>query len=173
MEVDPRIVLPGDVIDVDEASTIVLGPGLRQEGDQIVAMKAGILQHLEVGNRYWIESNQKRVRIYSLLLCETIGKYWKNSAVVYCSHRRVRGWHSDCQDGRVFPCRHWNSTFSRPAHAGIWRRHKAQQAQLERAVARLLQSVHGKSRHGARARMCQSQNWKGRRIWWIGGRICD
>ncbi|KAL9559667.1 hypothetical protein PS6_000667 [Mucor atramentarius] len=60
MEVDPRIVLPGDVIDVDEESTIVLGPGLRQEGDQIVAMKAGILQHLPVGNRYWIESNQKR-----------------------------------------------------------------------------------------------------------------
>ena len=61
MEVDPRIVLPGDIIDVEEESTIVLGPGLRQEGDQIVAMKAGILQHLEVGNRYWIDSNQKRV----------------------------------------------------------------------------------------------------------------
>lgn len=61
MEVDQRIVLPGDVIDVDTESTIVLGPGLRQEGDDVVATKAGILRHLEVGNRWWIESNQKRV----------------------------------------------------------------------------------------------------------------
>lgn len=61
MEVDQRIVLPGDVIHVDTESTIVLGPGLRQEGDDVVATKAGILRHLEVGNRWWIESNQKRV----------------------------------------------------------------------------------------------------------------
>jgi exosome complex component RRP40 len=62
MEVDPRIVLPGDVIEVNSESTIVLGPGLRQEGDDVVATKAGILYHLEVGNRYWVESNQKRVK---------------------------------------------------------------------------------------------------------------
>lgn len=93
--------------------------------------------------------------------------------VVHCSHGRISRWHCDCQDGRVFPCRHWNSTFSRPAHDGIWRRHQAQQAQPERAVARLLQSVHGKSWHGARARMRQSQNRKSRWIWWIGGWICD
>ncbi|OBZ83974.1 putative exosome complex component rrp40 [Choanephora cucurbitarum] len=60
MEVDQRVVLPGDVIDVNTESTIVLGPGLRQESDQVVATKAGFLRHLEVGNRYWIESNQKR-----------------------------------------------------------------------------------------------------------------
>lgn len=62
MEVDQRIVLPGDVIEVDTESTVVLGPGLRQEGEDVVATKAGILRHLEVGNRWWIESNQKRVK---------------------------------------------------------------------------------------------------------------
>ncbi|KAG2237658.1 hypothetical protein INT48_004561 [Thamnidium elegans] len=60
MEVDPRIVLPGDVIDVDTDSTVVLGPGLRQEGEDVVATKAGVLRHLETGNKWWIESNQKR-----------------------------------------------------------------------------------------------------------------
>ncbi|GAA5800866.1 hypothetical protein EDC94DRAFT_697441 [Helicostylum pulchrum] len=60
MEVDPRIVLPGDVIDVDTDSTVILGPGLRQEGEDVVATKAGILRHLETGNKWWIESNQKR-----------------------------------------------------------------------------------------------------------------
>lgn len=61
MEVDQRIVIPGDVIDVNSETTIVLGPGLRQEGDDVVAVKAGILHHAETGNKYWIESNQKRV----------------------------------------------------------------------------------------------------------------
>ncbi|KAI8884552.1 hypothetical protein K501DRAFT_217420 [Backusella circina FSU 941] len=60
MEVDQRVVLPGDIIDVNKEETIVLGPGLRQEGDDVVATKAGILQHLETGNRWWIDSNQKR-----------------------------------------------------------------------------------------------------------------
>lgn len=62
MEVDQRIVLPGDAIDVDTESTVVLGPGLRQEGEDVVATKAGILRHLEAGNKWWIESNQKRVK---------------------------------------------------------------------------------------------------------------
>jgi exosome complex component RRP40 len=62
MEVDQRVVLPGDIIDVNKEATIVLGPGLRQEGDDVVATKAGILQHLETGNRWWIDSNQKRVK---------------------------------------------------------------------------------------------------------------
>lgn len=115
MEVDSRIVLPGDVIDVDEESTIVLGPGLRQEGDQIVAMKAGILQHLPVGNRYWIESNQKRV---CSACCRGRQEDTKRT-VVYRSNRRISRWNSDCQDGRVFPCGYWNSTFSRLAYAGI------------------------------------------------------
>ncbi|CEG70906.1 hypothetical protein RMATCC62417_06723 [Rhizopus microsporus] len=60
MDVDLRIVLPGDLIPVDTESKVVLGPGLRQEGEDVVATKAGILRHIESGNRWWIESNQKR-----------------------------------------------------------------------------------------------------------------
>ncbi|KAI7869445.1 hypothetical protein BDF14DRAFT_1782127 [Spinellus fusiger] len=60
-----QVVLPGDIIPVSTHTstsddTLVLGPGLRQEGDTIVAIKAGLLRHLEAGNRWWIESNQKR-----------------------------------------------------------------------------------------------------------------
>lgn len=62
MDVDQRVVLPGDVIDVNTESTVILGPGLRQEGEDVVATKAGILRHLEAGNRWWVESNQKRVK---------------------------------------------------------------------------------------------------------------
>lgn len=65
MDVDLRIVLPGDLIPVDTESKVVLGPGLRQEGEDVVATKAGILRHIESGNRWWIESNQKRVRLTS------------------------------------------------------------------------------------------------------------
>lgn len=60
-----KIVIPGDIIPIsnnNENTTIILGPGLRQDVDQIVAMKSGILQNN--GNRWWIESNQKRVNIY-------------------------------------------------------------------------------------------------------------
>ncbi|ORX50484.1 hypothetical protein DM01DRAFT_1337664 [Hesseltinella vesiculosa] len=56
-----KVVLPGDIIPMEELnseSTLILGPGLRQEGDQIVAMKAGIL--MNAGDRWWIESSQKR-----------------------------------------------------------------------------------------------------------------
>ncbi|CAO3584382.1 unnamed protein product [Absidia cylindrospora] len=49
-----KIVLPGDIISIDqnqdEDSTIILGPGLRQDSDQIVANKAGIYE----------QCNQKR-----------------------------------------------------------------------------------------------------------------
>ncbi|KAI8379300.1 uncharacterized protein BYT42DRAFT_568364 [Radiomyces spectabilis] len=60
-----RVVLPGDVISIDlenieNHGTVVLGPGLRQDGESIVATKQGILKHIPVSNRWWIESNQKR-----------------------------------------------------------------------------------------------------------------
>ncbi|KAI9264916.1 exosome complex component RRP40-like protein [Phascolomyces articulosus] len=65
MEIDqeqshqPRIVIPGDIINEATEKNITLGPGLRQEGEHIVATKAGILKHLSPG-KWWIESNQKR-----------------------------------------------------------------------------------------------------------------
>jgi exosome complex component RRP40 len=94
MEVDQRIVLPGDVIDVNSESTIVLGPGLRQEGDDVVATKAGILHNLEVGNRYWIESNQKRVNSD---IKETHEKVLI-TLIVYCSNWRVSYWYGYCKN---------------------------------------------------------------------------
>ena len=63
---DLQVVMPGDLIPVDSDHssdhTLVLGPGLRQEGDQIVAIKAGMLKHAT--DRWWIESNQKRVSCF-------------------------------------------------------------------------------------------------------------
>lgn len=66
MEVDQasRVVLPGDVIheatNSEQQGVITLGPGLRQDGEHIVATKAGMLKHAPP-MRWWIESNQKRV----------------------------------------------------------------------------------------------------------------
>ncbi|CDH50149.1 exosome complex exonuclease rrp40 [Lichtheimia corymbifera JMRC:FSU:9682] len=65
MEVDQasRVVLPGDVIheatNNEQQGVITLGPGLRQDGEHIVATKAGMLKHAPP-MRWWIESNQKR-----------------------------------------------------------------------------------------------------------------
>ncbi|KAK8759812.1 hypothetical protein V5799_028921 [Amblyomma americanum] len=56
-----KLVLPGDVVDAtatDERKCIV-GPGLRKEGDRIVATRAGILKHRRP-NTYWVEGHQKR-----------------------------------------------------------------------------------------------------------------
>lgn len=99
MEVDQRIVLPGDVIDVDTESTVVLGPGLRQEGEEVVATKAGMLRHLEVGNRWWIESNQKRVKSFNTKKKEQPIKY--TLYLVHCSHWRISHWNCHSQNGRI------------------------------------------------------------------------
>ncbi|KAF9952604.1 Exosome component 3 [Mortierella alpina] len=66
----PQIVLPGDLLPPTEsgllgdgttASVIKLGPGLHpMDDDTITAVKAGVLKHSEIGNRWWVESNQKR-----------------------------------------------------------------------------------------------------------------
>jgi exosome complex component RRP40 len=68
-----KVVLPGDLIpvnevnesadmDVDgEAPIVRLGPGLTQVQEDIVSMKSGVLKHQEIGNKWWLESNQRRV----------------------------------------------------------------------------------------------------------------
>ncbi|KAG0228277.1 Exosome component 3 [Actinomortierella wolfii] len=76
-----RVVLPGDQLppqdagllagqDEDDTSmaidqrappTIKLGPGLvPMDDDTIIAVKAGVLKHVDIGNRWWVESNQRR-----------------------------------------------------------------------------------------------------------------
>ncbi|KAF9281055.1 Exosome component 3 [Linnemannia elongata] len=62
------IVLPGDQLpesglmeDSSAAHRLTLGPGLApMDDDSITAVKAGILKHNAVGNRWWVESNQRR-----------------------------------------------------------------------------------------------------------------
>jgi exosome complex component RRP40 len=68
-----KVVLPGDLIPAadengnsqmemdDEAPVVRLGPGLTQVQEDIVSMKAGVLKHQETGNKWWLESNQRRV----------------------------------------------------------------------------------------------------------------
>ncbi|KAL1922308.1 uncharacterized protein VTP21DRAFT_9847 [Calcarisporiella thermophila] len=67
-----KIVLPGDTLpttlrpdddameDDSEEKVVRLGPGLLQNQEQIIAIKAGVLHHREAGNRWWLDNNQKR-----------------------------------------------------------------------------------------------------------------
>ncbi|KAF9430594.1 exosome non-catalytic core subunit rrp40 [Entomortierella beljakovae] len=66
----PQIVLPGDLLpaadsglleDAPVAPVIKLGPGLQpMDDDTIISIKAGVLRHTSAGNRWWVESNQRR-----------------------------------------------------------------------------------------------------------------
>ncbi|CAM0138622.1 exosome non-catalytic core subunit rrp40 [Umbelopsis sp. WA50703] len=72
MTSDLKVVLPGDLIPVnnesdessmnvdDDAPLVRLGPGLTQVQEDIVSMKAGVLKHQDPGNKWWLESNQRR-----------------------------------------------------------------------------------------------------------------
>jgi exosome complex component RRP40 len=57
-------VLPGDVVNLDSTNSkgktkFVLGPGLRQQSNYVVAIKPGVLRFREQGV-YWVDSHQKR-----------------------------------------------------------------------------------------------------------------
>ena len=59
-----EVFLPGDVLnslrESEKTSKVVLGPGLRQDSEEIVVSKPGILRFKEP-NIYWIDCHQKRV----------------------------------------------------------------------------------------------------------------
>lgn len=61
-----QVLLPGDIIacvkDFDELveSELKLGPGLRLDGDKIVAFKYGVLRHKDSPLSMWVDTNQKR-----------------------------------------------------------------------------------------------------------------
>jgi exosome complex component RRP40 len=65
-----QVVLPGDIVaqkvknkqDVNKKIKLKLGPGLRNDKDNIVAYKCGVLREKE-STVFWIDSNQKRVFI--------------------------------------------------------------------------------------------------------------
>lgn len=57
------VMMPGDIADdVEQASQskkVILGPGLRRQGEKVIACKAGILKS-KAPNTFWIDSYQKR-----------------------------------------------------------------------------------------------------------------
>lgn len=63
MEVSPgEVAMPGDVIKIttdNPRQKIVIGPGLRREGDIIYSCKAGILQR-RAPSIYYVDSYQRR-----------------------------------------------------------------------------------------------------------------
>eukprot|EP00058_Branchiostoma_floridae_P017148 XP_002602636.1 hypothetical protein BRAFLDRAFT_123025 [Branchiostoma floridae] len=59
-----KVVIPGDILSEfrasEKTSKVALGPGLRQEGEEVLVTKGGILRHKEP-NLYWIDCHQRRV----------------------------------------------------------------------------------------------------------------
>lgn len=57
------VMMPGDIAEdarlVSKSKKVILGPGLRKQGDTVVACKAGILKS-KAPNTFWIDSYQKR-----------------------------------------------------------------------------------------------------------------
>lgn len=58
------VVMPGDVaieaeLEIKTSKKVILGPGLRKDGKQVVACKAGILRS-KAPNTFWVDSYQKR-----------------------------------------------------------------------------------------------------------------
>jgi len=112
-----QIVLPGDLLPATESSLhedsasapiIKLGPGLQPlQDDTISAVKAGVLKHAEVGNRWWVESNQRRVRTvffhgcWYLLLDVNLDTNTSSFSVVCGRSRRVHYWRCCRKDGRA------------------------------------------------------------------------
>lgn len=54
-------VCPGDVLmALPETGVVRIGGGVQQEGEQLVAVKAGVLQRAPKGGKLWVEARQKR-----------------------------------------------------------------------------------------------------------------
>lgn len=55
--------MPGDIVKdiatINKKETIILGPGLRREGDTVFAYKAGVLKKTDPAV-YYVDSYQKR-----------------------------------------------------------------------------------------------------------------
>ena len=64
------VVLPGDVLGVvTDNVKLRFGPGIRREGDQILATKSGLFRHRSPVT-YWIDNNQKRVSYRRDFACD-------------------------------------------------------------------------------------------------------
>lgn len=73
-----KLLLPGDVLQLEVTAPITLGPGLRQDTEgRVVACKLGILRRRN--SVYWLDTKEKRVRA-----C-WISKLTHHSAKIYFS----------------------------------------------------------------------------------------
>lgn len=60
-----KLLLPGDILQLEVTSKITLGPGLCQDTkERVVAYKAGILRRR--ASVYWLDTKEKRVRTINL-----------------------------------------------------------------------------------------------------------
>ncbi len=55
-----RLVMPGDIVGKITDLKIRLGPGLIQNGENIVSTKCGVLRNPQT-KYFWVENRQKRV----------------------------------------------------------------------------------------------------------------
>lgn len=80
MEIDDcnnnNVVLPGDPIKLS-SDKIKLGPGLTQNEESIISLKAGILECSESGKKWWVDNNQKRVSNSSRWFYSLLTYFWE------------------------------------------------------------------------------------------------
>lgn len=56
----PQAVCPGDpLMALPETGVVRIGGGVAQDGDQLLATKAGVLRQAR-GSKLWVEARQKR-----------------------------------------------------------------------------------------------------------------
>lgn len=73
MDEEQIVVVPGEVLDelMKESKNankkIILGPGIRKEGNLKISSKAGILRSKKTPDSFWIDSVQKRVILLLLI----------------------------------------------------------------------------------------------------------
>lgn len=72
--------MPGDSVrlgkDDESSEKIILGPGLRKYGKEILVTKPGILRTKSTPTTYWIDCHHKRVSRISICIAYYFGASW-------------------------------------------------------------------------------------------------
>ncbi len=62
-----QVVVPGEVVKrLPQTGVVRIGSGLQQDGDALVAIKAGVLRKTTNG-KIWVESRQRRYYIFPFI----------------------------------------------------------------------------------------------------------
>ena len=57
----PQVVCPGDtVLQLPETGVVRIAGGVLQDGERLVAVKAGVVQHAKNGQVLWVQGRQRR-----------------------------------------------------------------------------------------------------------------